>query len=673
MSEDTRIISRIENTAQRGLEHQAKSRNGLELPTSERAEQLWGLFNEYSSYRKSLIGEFRSHQKETKKEDHTNLFKSPERDVLKDKINHDSLVQRLEGEISHLWQDPAVRAITLAKIKESIAERKPHSVDLKGYQKLKEKHDGLEEAYFDLLRNEFLMRRMTPTLRRIDIARNRMETDAVKKVIALFEQPQPDSDGRITKDQSELSGLFANERLKDYHREWQQNGFIMTASREALLDEVLEKTAAGTWMQLVGETGSGKTTFAKRTSQILNGESPQYASGERWGDVRALIGTKTMDATGKVYFDFGPLTIALTGHTSSLELEEALKSGHQNPGKLLLLDELNKFDQDALFGALKIVSTLRPGETFNFKELPGVTLKMAEKGFALISTMNPATVRYERKELDPALERLFYGGKRTVDYLPMTTAQPELYEAFLGILMDDNGRIRVSPDELGPSFVSVKDDTSGLVKSEIDQDNAKHGTLYRFSLAAAEIHKSFTQKTNIATSPANQGFLEKTVLDMQVLTDWVSGYMSQIEGGESLSTYLERNLHDFYENIESVNDKAIFRTIFTRFNFDIETPKVTPKPAYEPLTPLEIGFLTPRTQREIRRIGEEAIPRTKLYINPDSGEEIEYLPISLELEGDEVLTSGTIIESSGKKYRYLGIDANSNESIFEPVKEDLNG
>ncbi len=670
MSEDTRIITRIENTAERGLEHQSKARNGLELPPPERAEQLWGLFNEYSSYRKSLIEDFRLHLKEEKGTEHVNLFKSPDRDVLKDRIAQDPLVQRLEGEIAHLWQDPVVRAVTFAKIKESVNERRPHKSDLKDYQKLRDEQGSLEDEHFDLLRNEFLMRRMTPTLRRIEIARNRAEANALKRDITLLEQPEPDTEGRITREQGELSGLFAYERLKDYHKEWQQNGFIMTPSRETLLDEVLEKTAAGTWMQLVGETGSGKTTFAKRTSQILNEESPQYASGERWGDVRALIGTKTMDSTGHVYYDFGPLTIALTGHNNSLELEEAIKSGKQKPGKLLLLDELNKFDQDALFGALKVVSTLRPGETFNFKELPGVKLKMAEKGFALISTMNPATVRYERKELDPALERLFYGGKRTVDYLPMTAAQPELYEAFLAILMDDNGRIRVSKDELGPDFVAVKDDTTGLIKYEIGSDVSKHGTLYRFSLAAAEIHKSFTQKQNVASSPANQGFLEKTVLDMQVLTDWVSGYMNQIEGGDSLSTYLEKNLHDFYENIESTNDKAIFRTIFGRFNFDIETPKETPKPPYEPLTSMDIGFLTPKTQREVRRIGEEAIPRTKLYINPESGEEIEYLPTPLELEGDEELTSGTIIESSGKKYRYLGVDANTNESIFEPVKEN---
>lgn len=665
------MIEKVEQVSNRGIDR-FPTRKGPELSPAERAEQLWGLFNEYSAYRRGLYREGLQAVKGERKI--AEVPDTEKADVL-DQLGKNPLVQRLEGEISSLWQDPQVRGVFVAKVRESLREHETHKPDLKKYHELKTLSGKLEEEYFDLLRNQFLMRQMTPTLRAIDMSRNRAEKDLIKLGIENLEttggmtQTEIDERGGLDKEHADLAAMLGYERIKDYHQQFKKEGIVLTDTRESLLDEVTTNTSAGTWMLLIGETGSGKTSFAKTTSRILNGEPPQYASGEKWGDVRTLIGTKTMDAQGRVYYEFGPLTTALTGCHNSLEMEECLRTGREMPGKVLLVDELNKFDQDALFGALKVASTLRPGEEFSFKELPGVRLRLAKKGFALLATMNPSTIRYERKPLDPALERLFYNGKKVIDYLPMTAQKPELYEVFLGILMDDNGRIRVSLDELAPKYQETEVPATRITKKELSGDVKSHGALYRFALAAAEIHKSFNQKENAAKTVTDDGFLERTVLDMDVLVKWMQGYAQQIEGGLSLTAYLERKLSDFYDHIESVNDREIFRRIFSHFGFNEPESLNAPRLAYTPLTPTEIGYLTPRTPREVRREGEDITPKTQLYIDPNTGDEIRYRPDKIQDESGAYVCFGSIIQKDGKEYAYLGIDDETGDAVCIPFKD----
>lgn len=648
ISPNTRYIDRIAE----------KGQNYTPLPTSfrapeftpdEKSEQVWGLYNEYVKISKTSRGQDEIPPETT------------------------AVMQRIEEEVAKLWTDPMVKKTVERKLRESIQERRPHIGNLSHYEQLKTRLGTLEKEYFDLLRNQFLMRQMTPTLRGMDMARVRAEKEAVLEELKNLEDEGGSSPGSkqelggLAKENADLTALIAYERIQDYHNQFRDTGIIMTPSREGLLEEVIEQTSRGTWMQLSGETGSGKTTFAKQASYVLNGEPPQYASGEKWGDATKLIGSKAITPNGQVYYEFGPLVVALTGCTNSIEMQQAIQSGAERDGKLVLLDELNKFDQDALFGVLKIASTLRPGEEFGFKELPGIKLKMAKKGFAIISTMNPATVRYERREIDPAIDRLFYGGKKKVDYLPMDDGDPELYEAFLAILMDDNGRIRVAEEELAPAYDEVTDDAKGLVYKKISQDPRQHGVLYRFALASSEIHKSFDQKENIARTTTDPGFLERTVLDMEVLVDWIKGYSSEIEGGSSLTSYLEEKLYDFYTNIETVQDKAIFERIFNHFGFQIENPpNKSSKPSYGPLTPLEMGYLTPKTEKPVTKIGEEIIPKTKIYITED-GKEIEYLPMSVTLEGGE-LTPNALVTVNEKSYQFLGVNSQTKEEIFIPYK-----
>ncbi len=681
MAENTTMIEKVEQVSKRGLDH-LPTRKGPEVTAGEKAEELWGLFSEYSAFRRGL---YKEGLKSRKGDRSIREVPGEEKEKVLEQVGQNPLVQRLEGEISNLWQDPQVRGIFVAKVRESLEERKEHTDALKDYRGLRGKVSKLEDEYFDLLRNQFLMRRMAPTLRAMDMSVNRVERAQVAREIVDLEttggMPKKLLDERkgLDKEHADLAALLGYERIFDYHRQFKTEGIVLTPSRESLLDEVAKNTSAGTWMLLVGETGSGKTTFAKTTSHILNGEPPQYASGERWGDVRTLIGTKTMDATGRVYYEFGPLTVALTGHHNSLEMDEAIRSGQEAPGKLFLADELNKFDQDALYGALKIVNTLHPGEEFSFKELPGVRLRKAKKGFAIIATMNPSSVRYDRKELEAPIERLFYDGKRVVDYLPMTDQNPELYDVFLASLMDNNGRIRVAQSELSPSYISVEDKSARITKQELNPDINQHGALYRFALAVAEVHKSFNQKDSIAKTVTDDGFLEKTVLDMGILMEWMNGYASQVEGGQSLTAYFETKLQAFFNNIESVNDQEIFKRIFSHFGFNKQGAENTPKPYYTPLTPTEIGYLTPRTPRGVKKEGKEVIPRAELYIDLETGDEIRYLPEVITEEKYGKLTGvsrtyirhGEIIHRDNQDYVYLGIDPENGDAIFLPYREGM--
>lgn len=624
---------------------------GPEFSMGERAEQVWGMYCEYTRL------------------PHSRKHPAKQGDPI------DPLVERLEDEIARLWADPAVAKTVEVKLRASIVENLSHRPALKDYKDKRKQLDKLTDDYFDLERNNFQMRQDSPTLWAMDMARTKSQMDAVKRQIRHIEEDggatsgeKSERGGGLTEERADLTALVSYERVMNYHRQFEKTGTIMTPSRQTLLEDVIERTSSGIWMQLRGETGSGKTTFAKQASQILNNEPPVIAGGDKFGDVASLIGSKSIDPSGGVYYEFGPLIVALTGCTNSLEMDKAIRLGAEPNGKLLILDELNKFDQDALFGALKIAKTLRGGEEFGYKELPGVKLRMAEKGFALVATMNPASARYERKELDPALDRLFYGGKKTVDYLPMSPENPELYEAFLGILMDDNGRIRIAEQELAPNFADITDDVAGFVRREIGPDEKAHGALYRFALASSEIHNSYNQKENAGKTAMDPGFLEKTVLDMEILVKWITGYKNEIEGGRSLTTYLEAKLHDFYENIDNEDDEAIFKRIFDRYGFDITSvPAVSAKPAYKPITPLEMGYLTPKTKRTTTIIGEEVVPKSAIHIS-DDGEEIEYLLKTVTYEEDgktmELKPGDFVFDEEEGNRQFLGIDPQTQEWIF---------
>lgn len=673
---DNKMIENLDRVSQRGKKHTSEHQEGSFSP-AVKAEQLFGLYREYLDYKRPLYRrQLRDHPLEKvgtqlpEEETSIRRQKRQEQKVkIEEEIGSDPLVAKLEGEISRLWDSPQVKVIFLERVGEAIKEREPHEGNLRSFDSLHRTASELEEEYQTLMRNHFLLRQMTPTLRGMEIARNRVEREQINKRVGALETPKKTAEGLLPLEKADLASLIAYERLNRYHREFHDQGFIRTPSRQALLEQILTQTANGTWILLTGETGSGKTQLATVVSKVLNDEPPLYASGEERGDVTRLIGTKAMTAQGESYYEFGPLVAAMTGFTTSQEAERSGDKSKQPKGKIVVVDELNKFNQDALFGALKVGHNVREGETFNYKELPGVTLRRTERGFGLIGTRNPATVRYERHDLDPALERLFYNGKITIDYPPMSNQDPELYEMFLAILIDENGRIRISKDELAPSFRSVKDDAKGTVTQEIDPDVTKHGTLYRFALAVSEVHKSFNQKPNVARVGTDEGYLERTVLEMGVLVDWMRSYKSEIEGGMSLTTYLEKKLHGFYSNIDNETDKVILNRIFNHFAFDIDQePAEKPRPHYDALTPLEMGYLTPRTERVVRKIGEEATPKTKLEVLAD-GTPIYYQDTPLIIGEDQTITPRSVFEEDGKKSQYLGLDPETGEAIFIPVEE----
>ena len=112
-------IQKVEEIAGRAGQYQPGS-EAPKLPAGERAEQLWGLFNEYSGYRRSL---YRKSLRSRKGERSVSEIPQEEKDDVLARLSQDPLAHRLEGEIGHLWQDPQVRGIFTAKVKESVQER----------------------------------------------------------------------------------------------------------------------------------------------------------------------------------------------------------------------------------------------------------------------------------------------------------------------------------------------------------------------------------------------------------------------------------------------------------------------------------------------------------------------------------------------------------------------
>ena len=129
------IVAKIEDIGVKGRAYGIVPRPEPAFSPEEKSEQLWGLFNEYSTFRRKFYKDtLRSKLGERKITELT----VEERDTTRKELAENPLTQRLEGEISRLWQDPQVRSVFQTKLKEAIAEQEFHTPNLSSYRELQE-------------------------------------------------------------------------------------------------------------------------------------------------------------------------------------------------------------------------------------------------------------------------------------------------------------------------------------------------------------------------------------------------------------------------------------------------------------------------------------------------------------------------------------------------------
>lgn len=646
----------------------------------------------------------------------------------------------LISEIKTLWDDEATAELFCSRYGDARIEAQLYKLSELGtrYREINETISRKEKEFEDISQSLFLRRVSRPD--QLSATRGKSERLA-KELIRLRNERQ-----KIT----ELDGLppipentaiaahIAYERLADYHQQ-SKEGFVWLDSRIDIHHQTMAALQNGRWPVLVGEAGSGKSEQADAAATALTGEVPTHLACSERTSERDMISDKEIDPDSGGSFDaYGPVMQAATGY------EDSRKTHPSSSGRIVRFDESGRLGSQG-YAIIKELRQKKPGDMlFGKPVLPG---------FGSIWTTNPVGPRYpDRNEPDPAMRReLAY---INVDYPPQTAQNPELYEFMLANLIDENGHIAVSKSELAPAFekmVFVPPQTLGqhieqtfprqFTKEELDSlsstdprlisgqeelvsdpTDPKHGTLWRLAFAVRELQNAF-DSGNDQNAPNDalkfistpEGIIEisdhgepltltTSTVTLGEVASWMKGFLDRkLKDNadfqtDNLSEWLRFKLENYLKQADE-QDSGKIRAIFEHFHlFDtaIETKNG------EPLTPREIGYLSPRVPRPLQlkhpepENGEPEIAEAQPEPEPEV-ELNETIELMLE-DGSKVLSKsenasfidrenktvqlypGNIFTLSGTKVRFKGIVDNSDsrdewhgQPIIETDVEDGGG
>lgn len=223
----------------------------------------------------------------------------------------------------------------------------------------------------------------------------------------------------------ETLGYLETQKLLSYKQQMQERGFVMTPSREKLLDRITREALAGKKIFLVGSTGTGKTELAFYALDTLTG-GYEVVPWHEGTTPRDIFGYRELyeDESGKVQSGVkpGPYPRALEKGVGLVHEEF---TGGSTRTQL----------------SMKYLMGARPGETV---QIPGFNGEVHEitPNFIELFTGNPKDERTKnREEMDPAILRELTGIE--VGYMPAS----EMRDILFAKLIEENGVLRLAKSE----------------------------------------------------------------------------------------------------------------------------------------------------------------------------------------------------------------------------------
>ena len=596
---------------------------------------------------------------------------------------------RLVGEMRALWEDTTAKDLFLSRFAESRVDTSLFRVSELGrsWQQVNKEIVRLEETYRVLSRKLFLQEVIRPdqvSVTKSEIAKAAQEVTILRsqreKLVTLEGFP-------AVAENTDAVAQIAYEQFTEYARQAQESGFVWLPSRVDLYHRTVEALQNGRWPFLVGEAGTGKSELADAAAVALTGEQPTHLACSSRTSERDLISFQDIDsATGGGFEQYGPLMQAATGYQDSRRETPTFQRG-----RIMRADESGRLgDQGyARFKEARQLRSATPREVEAWKK--GTSLPTSKQlngkpilpGFACIWTTNPVGPRYpDRSEPDAAMRREL--ATITVDYPPMTQEEPELYEFMVATLMDENRHITAAKEELTSAYTKVEippdqqevlsDGTRIVGKYEIvtDPTNTQHGILYRLSFALRALQDAFnygnmveipqqalrfTTGTDGAIQITSQGgdllTLSSSTVTLGEVGSWMKGFNERFTKDNpkfhtsNLTDYLKLKLETYLAQAD-IDDRPKIKALFDYFHLFDPPPDLS---SSQPITPKEIGYLSPRVPRPVEVVRRE--PKQKESQPPTTtGKPELYDDIRVMLEnGSTVLVKPEplIFEHQGKK------------------------
>lgn len=549
-----------------------------------------------------------------------------------DKAVEDAVVEvnpKLISRIKILLTDSEVRKIFSDKYGEARAER----LSFRGSDLMKKWHD------FD---KDIIQKTKRLTKLRQDIfqkrIKNKTDEEEIKSEIAELEEAVNESkqaqagiislEGQEkTAERTDAAALLHYEVLNKY-RDQLDEGFVWLPSREEIDAKAMSVLESGNPKQtrrgifFISEPGTGKSEQIRAIARRLTGmDRVKISCGPRTGEPQLLgQGRVFPGATEIEKGTFTDYTKAVSGAWTGYDYSYQEKPIRPT-AQVVELDEMPKvFENETFFTIAKGFFALKDGDV-----MPGTDKKILP-GRILIGSGNIGQ-HHGPKAFPPALEREFI--VIPVDYPEMKLENPELYEFMLAGLLEKGG-LQPAKKELMPYYQKhelpeeqrkVLADGSIVVATDKlveDASDRRHGFLYRLAYAVKAIQNSYMARGgenayidytkrdilrykdnddgSIFVAETGSQIILGTTITLNDLNGWMSGYKEQARKKKALnlSKWLQEKLREKVG--EKHEDRDKLRAIFDHFHLFDEVP--TDFDA-EPLTPKEIGYLSPRVPRPV--------------------------------------------------------------------------
>ncbi len=422
---------------------------------------------------------------------------------------------------------------------------------------------------------------------------------------------------------TDVAASFQYENLREY-REQLDRGFVWLPSRNKIHQSTVSAILNHRWPVLIGEAGTGKSYQANAASLELTGHLPTEIECENSTGEHQLIKDIAIDPeTGGSYEEYGPLKKAFTGYENSKQEEPAI-----SVGRMARFDESGRLGLKG-YSIIKKARQKKTGDDFyGHPVLPGA---------GAIWTTNPVGPRYpDRHDVDPAMRREI--AKVYVDYPEMSIENPELYEFALTALLDENDHIRAYKEELGPAYRDVEipedqreileDGSIVISKKELieNMSDTSHGALWRFAVAIRKLQDSFIHHNaeeerypedllrfkedadgdiEITTDGTGRPLtFSSSTVTLGELSSWMQGFNSRKEKldpefrVDTLTDWLNFKIKTYLEQSDE-DDREKLRALFRHFGF-LDRSVIPDLSKSKPLTPKEIGYLSPRIPRPVK-------------------------------------------------------------------------
>ncbi|MBI5022994.1 MAG: AAA family ATPase [Candidatus Magasanikbacteria bacterium] len=474
------------------------------------------------------------------------------------------------------------------------------------YRLIDGRRKALEKNYDELQQEKFNARAKPARERRRtlqdDLAAKELELAVVRSEQEVLRQKSPELAAKILA--SELEARRKELQTKD--------GFMWFPSRRAILETIEARMADKNTLRLItleGQAGTGKTSFVRALANKFTKENPVEVTVKSKTKVdRQLLADETLDSSHPVVYR--PILKAITGKARP----EDKPTGD---GRIAFVDELNKGDNDEIGDLATVLDGLKVGGVTHYEGMGANPNDKVLPNALVLAAQNPAGARFlNRTKFTPEVQRKM--DMIQLDYFPQTNDNPELYEAFLVALMDQDGRIQAKKSEMSPVWVaqSIKDNNGQEigVQDSLVTDVKHGGMLWRVAEMLHQSYENLAKRKNALTDSNSDAHIQGRVLPPGDIMAWLAMYRKEVKKGISLEHFISTKFFDWLESSFTADHDQEDKRLYLELAEKYSIIQKTAAGEYQamPQNKIEIDTLTQRDVAELSpRVPRHFIPKEK--------------------------------------------------------------